>query len=131
MNILAFDTAMGGGSVAVVADGALVASRREDNARALAEQLVPMIDAVLADAAINYAGLDRMGVTIGPGTFTGMRIGVATARAIALSGQLPLIGLSTFEVMAQQYLNKYLKIEREVSDGQLRIYNLSLKYIHA
>lgn len=102
MITLAFDTAMGAGSVVVDQDGETLAHRAEPNPRALAEQLVPMIEATLADAGQAYQTIDRIGVTTGPGTFTGMRIGMAAARAMALASQKPLIGVSTLEVVAQQ-----------------------------
>jgi len=102
MIILAFDTAMGAGSVAVVRDGVSLAQCFEPNGKALAEQLVPMVEATLTQAGQTYASIDCLGVTIGPGTFTGMRIGISAARAMALASGKPLIGVSTLEVIARQ-----------------------------
>lgn len=100
--ILAFDTAVEGCSVAVLdtksgqhwADR-LVTDRRQ------AEVLVPMIDAVMKQAGLDFPHLDRIAVTIGPGSFTGVRIGLATGRALSLASGKTLVGLSTLSVMAQ------------------------------
>jgi tRNA threonylcarbamoyladenosine biosynthesis protein TsaB len=108
MITLAFDTAMNAGSVAVVEDDAVLAHLVEANARSLAERLVPMVEEALANAEQTYQTIDRIGVTIGPGTFTGMRIGMATARAMALAADKPLIGATTLEVIAQQAADEYL-----------------------
>ena len=100
MNLLAFDTALGRGSVAVVVDGRVAAQRIEHEPRALAERLVPMIEETLEAAGESYQSMDRLAVTVGPGTFTGTRIGVATARGLGLATGLPVIGISTLEALA-------------------------------
>lgn len=100
MKILAFDTALRACSVAVWIDGEIVASRFEERDRGHAEALVPMIEDVRGRAQIDYETLDRIAVTIGPGTFAGVRIGVAAARGLAVSLSVPLVGLTTLEVIA-------------------------------
>ncbi len=87
-------------SAAVWADGRIVSQRRERRRRGHAEALMPMVSAVLAEAGLDCAGLDAIAVTRGPGTFTGVRIGLAAARGLALACRRPLIGLSTLEVLA-------------------------------
>ncbi len=67
----------------------------------MAERLLPMIETALGEAGIGYAELDRIGATIGPGTFTGLRIGVAAARGLALATGLPCIGVTSLEALAQ------------------------------
>jgi len=109
MITLAFDTAMGAGSAIVDEDGATLGLQREPNSRALAEQLVPMVEATLDQAGHSYSSVDRIGVTTGPGTFTGMRIGMAAARAMALAAGKPLIGVSTLEVVAQQAADDHVQ----------------------
>ena len=100
MNLLAFDTALGRGSAAVMIDGRVAAQRVEHEPRALAERLVLMIEETLDAAGASYQSLDRLAVTVGPGTFTGTRIGVATARGLGLATGLPVIGVSTLEALA-------------------------------
>jgi tRNA threonylcarbamoyladenosine biosynthesis protein TsaB len=104
MIILAFDTAMAACSAAVVSvecgEHQVLAAHHEARTRGHAEVLAPMIEKVMADAAVAFDGLDRIAVTTGPGTFTGVRIGVATARGIAVASGLPVIGVTTLEAVA-------------------------------
>lgn len=63
-------------------------------------RLLPLIAQLLAQADMSFAELDRIAVGIGPGTFTGLRIGIATARALALARSIPLVGVSTLHALA-------------------------------
>ena len=101
MKILAFDTAVSGCTVVVV-DTVAGASWTEQviTDRRQAEILVPMIESVMRQAGMEFAELDRIAVTVGPGSFTGVRIGLSTARALALAAEKPLIGVTTLEVLA-------------------------------
>ncbi|MGF1594736.1 MAG: tRNA (adenosine(37)-N6)-threonylcarbamoyltransferase complex dimerization subunit type 1 TsaB, partial [Kiloniellaceae bacterium] len=98
--LLALDVAGESCSVALWADGRVVARRFTVMARGQSERLVPMIAEVLAEWGGGFDGLDAIAVTTGPGGFTGVRIGLATARGLALARRLPLIGVSSFEVAA-------------------------------
>ena len=93
MNVLAFDTCLGAVSAAVRWRGASgdwqVASRYETRAGGHAERLMSMIAEVMEAAGLAFAGLDRIAVTVGPGTFTGVRGGVAAVRGLALASGLP------------------------------------------
>lgn len=100
MRLLAFDTAAAACSVAVMEDGALRAHRLVEMARGHAEALLPMIAETLAEAGLGYRDLDRLAVTVGPGAFTGLRIGLAAARGLALATGLPVVGVTTFEAIA-------------------------------
>lgn len=103
MKILAFDTAVMGCSVAVY-DSSLDRSwvERLETERGQAEFLVPMIQSVMQKANVGFADLDLIAVTIGPGSFTGVRIGLATARALSLASGKPLVGISTLELLLAQ-----------------------------
>ena len=98
--LLAFDTAGTACSAAVWRGGAVRARRFETMSRGQSERLVPMIEEVMAEAGIAYPALDAIAVTRGPGGFTGVRIGLATARALALACARPAIGVSNFEAVA-------------------------------
>jgi len=100
MRLLALDTAMEACSVALWLDDSVAAARRRLMARGHAEALMPMVAEVMAEAALTYGDLDAFAVSRGPGTFTGLRIGLAAARGLALAAARPLIGLSTLEVLA-------------------------------
>lgn len=83
----------------------------EERERGHAEAIVPMIADVMKDAGVGFADLDKLAVSTGPGTFTGVRVGIATARGLALASGLPLIGRSGLAVMAQQAVSARSKDE--------------------
>ena len=98
--LLALDTAGTACSAALWCAGGVRARRFEAMTRGQSERLVPMIEAVMAEAGVGYEALDAIAVTLGPGGFTGVRIGLATARALALACARPVIGISNFEAVA-------------------------------
>lgn len=100
MKLLAFDTATTACSVALWIDGRIATHRRELLERGHAERLFPMIAEVLAEGGATYAALDALSVTVGPGSFTGVRVGLAAARGIAMAADLPTVGVSTLEALA-------------------------------
>src|SRR2546421_10934769 len=97
MRVLAIDTALAGCSAAVLDldRGGIVASETLSIARGHAEALIPLIARVMDHAAVEFAELDRIAVTTGPGSFTGLRVGISATRGIALAAGKPAIGLST------------------------------------
>jgi tRNA threonylcarbamoyladenosine biosynthesis protein TsaB len=98
--LLALDAAGASCSVALWAGGGVKVRRFSAMARGQSERLVPMIGEVMAEWGGGFEALDALAVTTGPGGFTGVRIGLATARGLALARGLPLIGVSSFEVAA-------------------------------
>ena len=98
--ILALDAAGSACSAAVWAEAGVVARRFEVMRRGQSERLVPMIQDVMSEAGFDFAALDAIAVTLGPGGFTGVRIGLATARGLALACGLPVLGLSSFLTVA-------------------------------
>lgn len=99
--LLAFDTALEVCSVALLdSGGRLAAHIRRPMTRGHAEALVPMIDGALVAAGANMAALTRIAVTTGPGTFTGVRVGVSAARGFALALKLPVAGITALEMLA-------------------------------
>lgn len=103
MYLLAMDCAGPACSVALLKGRDSVAWRHEAMSRGQSERLVPMIDNVLGDASITASQLDRIAVTIGPGAFTGIRIGLASARAMALALDIPAVGVTTFDATMQAF----------------------------
>lgn len=82
----------------------LVASKSETLGKGHAERLIPMIDEVFSEAGLALKDMTRIGVTTGPGSFTGIRVGVAAARGFALSLGIPAVGVTTLQVVAEQVL---------------------------
>jgi tRNA threonylcarbamoyladenosine biosynthesis protein TsaB len=100
MKILALDSATGACSVALWQDGAILARRFAIMDRGQSEVLIPMVREVLDEAGADFPSIDVFGVTVGPGAFTGLRIGLAAARGMALAAGRPLVGVSTFDAVA-------------------------------
>ena len=95
MLILAFDTATERASSALVRDGAVLGERSSQAVRLLAD-----VDALLAEAGLGASQLSALAVGTGPGSFTGLRVGLATARALAAALELPAAGVSTLDALA-------------------------------
>ena len=101
MRVLALDTALGACSAALCSNGDVLARRFMRLERGHAEALMPMVEEVRGEAGLDYAELDLLAATVGPGTFTGVRIGLATARALSLASGVPLIGVTTLSAVAE------------------------------
>jgi len=93
--ILAFDTATSTATAALVRDGAVLGE-----CTSVAVRLLEDVDALLNDAGAEPSDLDALAVGIGPGSFTGVRIGLAAARGLALSLDVPVAGVSTLDALA-------------------------------
>lgn len=100
MLILALDSSTRSGSVALARDGAPVAEYTLSVQRTHAERLLPTVARVLEDAGLSPADLDALAVTTGPGSFTGLRIALATAKGLAYALDRPVVGVSTLEALA-------------------------------
>lgn len=99
--ILALDSASAACSVALLDDRGVVARRHRELARGHAEILMPMVRDVMEEAAIGYGAVGLFAVTVGPGSFTGLRIGLAAARGLALAAGKPLLGVTSLETVAE------------------------------
>jgi tRNA threonylcarbamoyladenosine biosynthesis protein TsaB len=100
--ILAFDCSGGACSAAVTRGVDVLAERFVAMTRGHAEALLPQIEAVMAEARLGFSAIDAIATTIGPGSFTGLRIGLAAARGLALAARLPIIALTAFEAYQAQ-----------------------------
>ena len=98
--ILAVDTATENCSVALLMGGEVI-SRCEYAPREHTIKILPMVDAVLAEGGIGLTQLDALAFGRGPGSFTGVRIGIGIAQGLAFGADLPMLGVSTLAAMAQ------------------------------
>ena len=100
MKVLAFDSSGGGCSAAVLSGSQVLARESAPMLRGQAEHLVPMIARAMSAASTGFDALDLIAVTLGPGAFTGVRIGIATAQGLSLATSVPALGLGSFEALA-------------------------------
>lgn len=103
MLILCIDTAGADCAVLLARDGETLAQARETLGRGHAERLAPMTQELLARAGAEIAALDRVAVVTGPGSFAGIRVGVAFARGLGLTLDIPVLGVSLFDLMAHAH----------------------------
>lgn len=104
-NILALDTALNHCGVGVYTSGRVFAES-VDMMQGHAGHLLPMAERVLKKSDVTYDGLEAVAVTVGPGAFTGLRIGLSAARATALALDLPLFGITTTQLLALQHIRQ-------------------------
>jgi len=105
MRILAIDTALEACAAGVIeTPDRVLAQESVAMTRGHAEALMPLLARVMDQAAQGFAHLDRIAVTVGPGSFTGLRVGIAAARGIALAAGKPAVGVSTLAAFASPYL---------------------------
>jgi len=100
--VLAIDSAMEGCGVAVL-QGAVSATRSLPMARGQSEHLIPMVRDCMEEAGLGYNALEAVCVTIGPGAFTGLRIGLSAAKAFGLSLAIPVYGITTLQLLALEF----------------------------
>ncbi|MEW6257902.1 MAG: tRNA (adenosine(37)-N6)-threonylcarbamoyltransferase complex dimerization subunit type 1 TsaB [Pseudomonadota bacterium] len=106
MHILALDTALTACSVALldVEADSIVAGDSLFMERGHAEALIPMVEQVMTTAGLGFSDLERVAVTVGPGSFTGLRVGISAARGFALATGKPAVGVTTLAALAAPFL---------------------------
>jgi len=105
--ILSFDTSTTVCSVTLSEDRKILVTREEAGGRNHARLLTVFIEQVLKDAGISPDNLDAIAVSKGPGSYTGLRIGVSTAKGLAYSLGIPVVGIPTLKIMASGYLKTF------------------------
>ena len=100
MKLLTIDTSSTACSVAITSSGRLVAEYLLNLGRPMSGQLLKSVEMAVADAAMTFADLDGFGVALGPGSFTGLRVGVATVKGLALAANRPVTGFSSLAMLA-------------------------------
>ena len=100
MIVLAIDTCLFACSVAVVDGERVLARRVEPMSRGHQERLAPLVQEAMAEAGLGFDRLERIGVTVGPGSFTGLRVGLAFAKGLASALAIPAVGIGSLEALA-------------------------------
>lgn len=98
--VLSFDTSADYCAAALVRDGVAVAAESVAMSRGHAEALVPLVQDLCAGAKLAFSDIDMIGTTVGPGSFTGVRTGIAAAKGFALAADCPAIGVSSLHAVA-------------------------------
>lgn len=136
--ILALDSATSGCSVCVSRGAVVLAKIVKEMSRGQAEVLIPMAEQVLREAKISPQDLEAIAITNGPGAFTGLRIGLAAARGLALALDIPCVGITTLEVLAVATLPKERKdrtilacVESKRADIYVQMFDENLKPLSA
>ncbi|MET0336737.1 MAG: tRNA (adenosine(37)-N6)-threonylcarbamoyltransferase complex dimerization subunit type 1 TsaB [Caulobacter sp.] len=101
MIVLAIDTCLAASSAAVIDGDRTLASRTEPMTRGHQEALGGIVRETVAQAGVAFAQLDRIAVTVGPGSFTGLRVGLAFAKGLAVALNIPCIGIGTLDALAE------------------------------
>ena len=101
MNILALETSARAVSVAVAEDGKILASAYQDTGLTHSRTLMPLAESLLKNVGLSARDMDAFAVAAGPGSFTGIRIGVAAAKGLAFGAERPAVGVSTLAAMAR------------------------------
>jgi tRNA threonylcarbamoyladenosine biosynthesis protein TsaB len=100
LKVLAIDTCLDACQAALVDHDAVVFSRAEPMHRGHQERLAPMLAEAMDQAGADFAGIGRIGVTVGPGSFTGLRVGLAFAKGLAIALGVPCVGIGVLEALA-------------------------------
>ena len=130
MKILALESSAVSASVALTEDDKLIAQSFQNCGLTHSRTLLPMAEALLANCGVSLSEVDAFAVAHGPGSFTGVRIGVATVKGLALGTDRPCVGVSTLEAMAGQVYNALFEVDglmprRLCDDRALKMTELS------
>jgi len=98
--ILALDTCLTACSAAILDGETVLAARSEAMPRGHQERLAPLVRDLAVEAGVGFSGLTRIGVTVGPGSFTGLRVGIAFAKGFGAALGVPVVGVGTLEALA-------------------------------
>ncbi|MBQ6072301.1 MAG: tRNA (adenosine(37)-N6)-threonylcarbamoyltransferase complex dimerization subunit type 1 TsaB [Bacteroidales bacterium] len=120
--ILMIETSTECCSVALADGTQILASRVNETPRQHAAQLVPYIQEVLKESGVSANALDAVAVSEGPGSYTGLRVGVSTAKGICFGAGVPLIGIDTLEILARQAEGRHDRIIAMLDARRMEVY---------
>lgn len=119
MIVLAIDTALAACQAAVLIDGELAAVRSEAMDRGHQERLAPLVSETMAAADQGFPAIDRIAVVVGPGSFTGLRVGLAFAKGLAMALARPCLGVGALEALAAEAGPGFVAAVIDARRGQL------------
>lgn len=108
--VLGFDTSAAYCAAALLCGDRIIAVRAEEMRKGQVERLMPMMQEMLDKAGVSWRDLTRIGVGIGPGNFTGIRIAVSAARGLALALDIPAVGVSTFAAISRDQSGAHIPV---------------------
>ena len=123
MKILALETSAKSVSVAVTEDGVPLASSYENTGLTHSRTLMPLLDAMLTSSGLELQDMDALAVAAGPGSFTGLRIGVSALKGLAWAAEKPCCGVSTLEAMARNLAHMDALIVCAMDARRNQVYN--------
>ena len=128
MKILALDTATKVGSVAIMEDDNVLAESTLNADITHSETLLPSINDMLKETALSMTDMDLFALTLGPGSFTGIRIGVSTIKGFAFALNRPVVGVSTLEALAYNFSSSPLKITPILDARRGEVYTATFRW---
>ncbi|MCP5382536.1 MAG: tRNA (adenosine(37)-N6)-threonylcarbamoyltransferase complex dimerization subunit type 1 TsaB [Kordiimonadaceae bacterium] len=105
-HILAIDTTLGACSAALIKEGTITSYKCEVRVRGHVERLLPMIDEICEESGIKISDIENIAVTVGPGTFAGVRIGLSAAKGMALALDIKVVPVTTLEAIICQFVEE-------------------------
>jgi tRNA threonylcarbamoyladenosine biosynthesis protein TsaB len=105
MKILALDSSTNNLTLAIAEEERLLAAKTLLTGKTLSDTIIPAIKGILKNAKLSFAAIDGYAVGLGPGSFTGLRIGLATVKGFALATGKPIVGISSLDILARNALN--------------------------
>ncbi len=118
MLTLSLDTALAAATAVVAKDGVVLAVRCEPMARGHQEAIATLTRDAMTEAGAAFQDLDRIGVTVGPGSFTGLRVGIAFAKGVALAWNTPLVGIGSLKALAASVSGERVLATIDAGRGQ-------------
>ena len=128
MNFIGVDTSSKCGSVALLLGGEIIDQTESDSGESFSRSILDMLDRLLAANSVALGDITGFGIAVGPGSFTGIRIGVATLQGLAISKKLPIYGISTLEAMARLSVRRDVTLKPMIDARNGDVYYAKFRY---
>lgn len=128
MNFIGVDTSSKCGSVALLFGGKIIDQSESDSGESFSRSILDMLDRLLAANSVALSDIAGFGIAVGPGSFTGIRIGIATLQGLAISTKLPIYGVSTLEAMAMVSARRDVTLKPMIDARNGDVYYAKFRY---